>query len=310
MAYLTFLSKLLITIGILDVVTDGEAITSSQTNVTEFFHSASVSDPEMNFSTVSPSGETSNPKGTLDLGIIKASDYHASVTTEISSNLNTSDSQSLNQTEEYGNNSFPVDSSSARTTVLSSSTVSQKIPVNQMPDKDVSSAATMTSIVSTSGFKGSSSLSPYSTSAIPDRAANILGNVLLSILIIALIVFLISMLVFYLHRKKRRYSFDLFHKTAEDADIPLSGPIRQGAFEVFPDKEDNTDVQVTKDMDNHDKTPADILNLPEEVNEKQSNCENEINHSPADHDQENTGSFDDWSFKTPGSEFTDIDLMN
>ncbi|XP_060688856.1 uncharacterized protein LOC132820656 [Hemiscyllium ocellatum] len=310
MAYLTLFSKLLITIGILDVVTDGEATTSSQTNVTEFFHPASVFDPETNFSTVSPSGETSNPKGTLDLGIIKASDNHTSVTTEISSNPNTSDTQSLNQTEEYGNNSFPVDSSSARTTVLPSSTVSQKVPISQMPDIEVSSAATMTSIVSTSGFKGSSTLSPYSTSAISDGAANTLGNVLLCILIIALIIFFIIMLVLYLHRKKRRYSFDLFHKTAEDADIPLSGPISRAAFEAFPDKEDNTDVKVNKDMDNHDNTPADISNLSEEVNEKQNNCENEINHSPASHDQENTGSLDDWPFKTPGSEFTDIDLMN
>ncbi|XP_020366144.2 uncharacterized protein LOC109911257 [Rhincodon typus] len=311
MAYLTFFSKLLIATGILEVVTDGEATIANQTNITEIFHSASTFDPETNFSTGSPNGENSKTNVTVDLGITKTSDIRASLTTEIYSNLNTSDNQSLNQTEENGNSSFPDNSSSARTTALIISTESQKVPTSQMSDIEVSSTATITSITSTSGFKVSSTLSPYSSSVVPVGAANTLRIALPLILICILILFLSIMLAYYQHRKKRRYSFDLFHKTAEDADIPLSGPNSPGAFEIIPDKEDNTDVKkMNGDMDNHDKTPSVILNLPEEVIEKQNNCENETNHSPANLDQENTDSLDNWSFKAPGSDFTDIDLMN
>ncbi|XP_059501021.1 uncharacterized protein LOC125457615 isoform X2 [Stegostoma tigrinum] len=280
MAYLTFFSKLLVTTGILGVVTDGEATVANQTNVTEFSHSASTFDPETNISTGSPDGENSMTNITVDLGITETSDIHASLTTGIYSNLNTSDTQSLNQTEENGNSSFPDNSSSSRTTVLIISTEPQKIPTTQMSDIEVSSTATITLITST--FKVSSTLSPYSSSVVPVGAANTLRIVLPLILIFILILFIIIIVTYRQHRKKHKYSFDLFHKTAEDADIPLSGPICPGAFEIIPDKADNTDVKkMNGDMDNHDKTPAVILNLPEEVNEKQNKCENETNHSPA-----------------------------
>ncbi|XP_067848612.1 uncharacterized protein [Heptranchias perlo] len=202
---------------------------------------------------------------------------------------------------------------------LITSTGPQEVLTSQRSDTQASSATaiTLTSYIGTSSSKVSRTWEPYTFSA-PQTSVTVpvagytLGHGLITgILILALIFIIIILMLCYLHRKRRRYSFDLFHKTAEDANIPLSSPVIPGAFEAIPDREDNKDVeQVNEDKVNHDKTSVVNLNLSEEINEKQNNCETETNHIPANLGQENMDNLDDWNFKPQDSTFTDIDLMD
>ncbi|XP_072899070.1 uncharacterized protein [Hemitrygon akajei] len=134
---------------------------------------------------------------------------------------------------------------------------------------------------------------------------------LIIIVIIALIFTLVCLLSYLLYRKKRRYSFDLSQKTAEDANIPLSCPILPGGFELTADKENNKEVEkVNEDKTNHKKDSAPVLNVPEEINGKQGNHEPEVNQPPDTPAQEGTDTLDDWNFKPEYASFTDINLMD
>ncbi|XP_078066249.1 uncharacterized protein LOC144491796 [Mustelus asterias] len=305
-AYLTFFAKLLIANGILTMLTDGETTIANQTSGTDSLSSASVPDPETIFSTNSSNGETLGTVITMDYDITSstnASDNQSIVTTEVYSTSSTS--QTLNQRENDSIIDFPDNSSSVRIMGPTPSNELQDVSTPQGSDTQASSAATTTSMsynVVTSGFKVSSTQelsTPLHTSVAGARSN--LGLVLTTwVLIFILILVLICVLAFYLRRKRRRYSFDLFHKTAEDADIPLSSPVFPGTLDVIPDKEENNYVKMNEDTVNNERSPV--------VNEKQINCETETNHSPANLGQENTDNLDDW--KPPGSTFTDIDLMD
>lgn len=60
------------------------------------------------------------------------------------------------------------------------------------------------------------------------------------ILVILLIIILVFLFVIYiLHKKSKRYSFDLNHKVSEEASIPLNTMDQEGAFLPALPKEDN-----------------------------------------------------------------------
>ncbi|XP_078403320.1 uncharacterized protein LOC144683773 [Cetorhinus maximus] len=316
MAYLTFFSKLLIANGILAVVTDGETTIAIQTSTIGSSSFVSTPNPEITFSTNLSSGETLDTVTRMDYEITSstnASDNHTIVTTERYGT--TSANRSPNPAEDVSISAFPDNSSSARTIGRNTSTELQESP-SQRSDTQSSSAAIITSVSYTGnlGSKVSSSQelsTTFHTSVAVQEEGRNLGLIEVTwVLVFILIVFLISMLVWYLRRKRRKYSFDLFHKTAEDADIPLSCPVIPGILEANPEREENDYVKTNEDVVNHDKTPVVNTDFSEEIKEKQKNCETETNHSPANPGQDNTDNLDDWNYKPPGSTFTDIDLMD
>ncbi|XP_069782405.1 uncharacterized protein [Narcine bancroftii] len=157
---------------------------------------------------------------------------------------------------------------------------------NQTSDREEHSAATATSmsftVTSTSKVFSSQEVFIISTpnsTAISQAKSNLELTLIIAISIVMLITILLLM-AFWVHKRKRRYSFELNHKTAEDANIPLSSPILQEGFELTPvtGKESNVEVEkVNEDKTNHCKASA--PNASEEMKEKQ-NCETEMNHSP------------------------------
>ncbi|XP_067897704.1 uncharacterized protein si:dkey-27h10.2 [Heterodontus francisci] len=318
MAYLAIFYKLLIVNGILAVVTDNETAITIQTSSVEPLNPASTPDHETNFSTISSSGETLNT--TFDPEIASSansSDNHTVVTTRLYSTTGgwPGDIHITNQEEKVNNSAIPDDSSSASTIGLS---ISTKVPTSQRSDKQASTAITTTLLnyTAASGSKVSRTQEQYTfstlhTSVSIQKAGIALGGVTIFCIVITILILILILLICYLRRRRHRYSFDLFHKTAEDADIPLSNPIIPGGFEAIPDKEDSNDVKkVNEDMANCDKTSVVNMNLSKEINEKQNNCEAETNHSPAKLSQEITDNLDDWNYKPPGSTFTEIDLMD
>ncbi|XP_041047928.1 uncharacterized protein LOC121280220 isoform X2 [Carcharodon carcharias] len=286
MAHLLFFSKLLIVNGILAVVTDGEITIAIQTSTIGSSSFVSTPDPEITFSANSYSGETLDRVTTKDYEIASsanASDNHTIVTTEIYST--TSANRSPNPAEDVSISAFPDNSSNARTTGPTTSTELQEAP-GQRSDTQSSSAAIITSMSYTgnSGSKVSSSqelsTTLHTSVAVQEVRSNLGLAIVTWVLFLILILFLISVLVCYLRRKRRKYSFDLFHKTAEDADIPLSCPVIPGILEANPDREENDYVKTNEDVVNHDKTPVLNTDFSEEIKETQKNCETETNHSP------------------------------
>ncbi|XP_051899681.1 uncharacterized protein LOC127585962 [Pristis pectinata] len=320
MAYLAVSFKLLIIGGTLAVVTDSETtLTYQVSNTSNIEQSTSMPVLENTFNSTATHEENLSP--TMDGETATSSqspDNYSSETTDTYSNVSTglSDNSSFSHIQrEYG---IPDNTSSSNTTDETISTELQVL-TNQTSDPQESSAATTTSVsfAGTSSSKVSSTQefltvsTPNSSPVLHHVEKYSVTAIIIAVIVILILIISCCLLSFFLYRRKHRYSFDLSHKTAEDANIPLSSPILPGGFELTPDKENKKEGgMVNEDKTNHEKTSSPALNVPEESNEKQNNCETEINHPPDIPEQENTDTLDDWNFKSAASSFTDINLMD
>ncbi|XP_062901106.1 uncharacterized protein LOC134344905 [Mobula hypostoma] len=306
MAYLAVTYKLLI-IGIL-AVTDSETIITYQSS-TE--NSTLLSTPEDTFNTSSTTEENRSPlTNGQTASLYQLPENYTSVATDIYSNDSTTPMDisfvSVNQDNQSISDNIPSSNITDEMTSTEPEVLKSQTPYTQKS----SAAPTSTSVIEVSTSTVDNSQKPTTTSA-PNTDSSIEDAMLILVVLIALIIPIICLLSYFLYRRKRRYSFDLSQKTAEDANIPLSCPILPGGFELTADKENNKEVEkVNEDKTNHKKDSAPTLNVPEEINGKQSNHEPEINQSPETPAQEGTDTLDDWNFKSEYASFTDINLMD
>ncbi|XP_059819347.1 uncharacterized protein LOC132390819 isoform X2 [Hypanus sabinus] len=268
MAYLAVTFKLLI-VGIL-ALADNETTSTYQTNTES---STSLLGTE----------DTSNISSTTEENPFQTTNS-SFVTTDIYSNVSTiqmdSSNVSVNQDNQSISDNTPSFNTTAEMTFTKPEVLKSQTPVTQKS----SAAPTMSpSISEVSSSTVGPSQQTEQTSPTAIAAFSSFEPAMLIILVIIILIFtLVCLLSYLLYRKKRRYSFDLSQKTAEDANIPLSCPILPGGFELTADKENNKEVEkVNEDKTNHKKDSAPILNVPEEINGKQSNHEPEVNQPPA-----------------------------
>ncbi|XP_032874060.1 uncharacterized protein LOC116971201 [Amblyraja radiata] len=316
MACLTFSYKVLIVGVILAVLTDGESTpkypSSSGVNST---------------STPDPDDFTSHFNSTME----EISTPSPRIVTETASNSNSSYNYTFATTDQYNNGStsphgnlsyslvqerhvsdIPGNTSTTSTTEGDTST--EPHASTGQTSKQQGPPAATTSSTQTSISKESSTWTSHFTSTSqppPESENSIAPGILIALFILALTIVLLCLIGCYLHRRKHRSSFDLSYKTAEDVNIPLSSPMLSGGFELKPDQENNKgDTKVNNDKNDHDQASVPTHNLSKEINEKQNNCETEINHLPEKADQEGTDVLEDWNFKSAASSFTDINLMD
>ncbi|XP_064201410.1 uncharacterized protein LOC135260133 isoform X2 [Anguilla rostrata] len=94
-----------------------------------------------------------------------------------------------------------------------------------------------TPAVTTEG-KATATAKSSSTTVAKTAAVNVgSGYVLLVLLILVIICFLV--VIYFLHKKSKRYSFDLHHKVGEEASIPLNTVDQEGSFQPTGTKEDD-----------------------------------------------------------------------
>ncbi|XP_072110818.1 uncharacterized protein [Mobula birostris] len=305
MAYLAVTYKLLI-IGIL-AVTHSE-ITRTYQSSTEI--STLLSTPEDTFNTSSTTEENQSPiTNGQTASLYQLPENYSSVATDIYSNVSTTPMDisfvSVNQDNQSISDNIPSSNITDEITSTEPEVLKSQTPYTQKS----SAAPTSTSFIEVSTSTVDDSHELITTSA-SNTDSSIEDTMLILVVLITLIISIICLLSYFLYRRKRRYSFDLSQKTAEDANIPLSCPILPGGFELTADKENNKVEKVNEDKTNHKKDSAPTLNAPEEINGKQSNHEPEINQSPETPAQEGTDTLDDWNFKSEYASFTDINLMD
>lgn len=315
MACLTFSYKVLIVGVILAVLTDGESTPSSSG-----VNSTSTPDPEVftsNFTSTTEEISTPSPRIVTETASNSNSSYNYTfATTDQYNNGSTSPhgNVSYSQAQERHASGIPGNTSTTSTTGGDTSTEPQAS--TGQTSKTQGPPAATTSSTETSISKESSTWTSHFTSTslpppIPESENSIAPGILIALLILALTIVLLCLIGCYLHRRKHRFSFDLSYKTAEDVNIPLSSPMLSGGFELKPDQENNKeDMKVNNDKNDHVQASVPTHNLSKEINEKQNNCETEINHLPEKADQESTDVLEDWNFKSAASSFTDINLMD
>ncbi|KAG5844888.1 hypothetical protein ANANG_G00132950 [Anguilla anguilla] len=142
--------------------------------------------------------------------------------TQDGSNLTTTSPGSFNATE-GGDGNTTVETSSPNN--------GTRKPATSQPKGEDTPAVT------TEG-KATATAKSSSTTAKPTPAWNVgPGYALLVLLIFVIICFLV--VIYFLHKKSKRYSFDLHHKVGEEASIPLNTVDQEGSFQPTGTKEDD-----------------------------------------------------------------------
>ncbi|XP_066574511.1 uncharacterized protein LOC136764392 isoform X2 [Amia ocellicauda] len=94
------------------------------------------------------------------------------------------------------------------------------------------------------------------------------GIIILIALILAILLFVI--IIFCIHKKTRRYSFDLYQKGPEDAGIPLSSVERDGVTEAISPK-DNLDIENVNEQKVANETQTSAEPPPTETGSEKPN---------------------------------------
>ncbi|XP_078268814.1 uncharacterized protein LOC144600787 isoform X2 [Rhinoraja longicauda] len=294
MACLALSYKVLIIGVILAVPTDGESTPSYPAN--SGVNSSSTPDLETFTSHfISTTEETSTPSP----GIVaettsnsNSSYNYTFVTTDQYSNGSTNrhDNLSFSQIQERHVSDIPGNTSSTSTTDGNTSTEPQVLTGQTSKPLGPSAATTSSmSLTETSVSKKTSTwkthiISTSQTTPNPQQEHSIAHAIIIAFLILVLTIILLCLMGCYLHRRKHRFSFDLYNKTADDVNIPLSSPMLSGGFESKTDQENNKeDIKVNEDKKDHVQASEPAHNLSDEINEKKNNCETEINHLPGSH---------------------------
>ncbi|XP_066574513.1 mucin-21 isoform X4 [Amia ocellicauda] len=133
----------------------------------------------------------------------------------------------------------------------------------------VSKTSTLTSSSSTpeSTTITTSSQSTGGSTPAPSTSSHT-GIIILIALILAILLFVI--IIFCIHKKTRRYSFDLYQKGPEDAGIPLSSVERDGVTEAISPK-DNLDIENVNEQKVANETQTSAEPPPTETGSEKPN---------------------------------------
>ncbi|KAK6493178.1 hypothetical protein HHUSO_G2693, partial [Huso huso] len=132
---------------------------------------------------------------------------------------------------QYPNKTNPVGNVSISTTVSTTNTGTRTAAASTTPVLLISSTTRAEISVTTSTQGKNISTTTYELSQ--DKA----GFIILGVFIIAIILTVI--IIVFLRKKTRRYSFDLYRKHHEDTEIPLSIVDGEGAIEAIASKENS-----------------------------------------------------------------------
>ncbi|KAJ8403621.1 hypothetical protein AAFF_G00349470 [Aldrovandia affinis] len=149
-------------------------------------------------------------------------------------------------TKEQG---MPKHGTSNKTGETTINTVTQNSTTGQ---PNVSAASVPTTLHPTDSSTTTTSITSSSTAATypptPAPGVDPIGYIILFILVIAITLLLV--VIYFLRKKSKRYSFDLHHKSGEDVSIPLNTVDQEGSFQPT----------VTNEADK----PPSIQGVPEE----------------------------------------------
>ncbi|XP_015200022.2 uncharacterized protein [Lepisosteus oculatus] len=151
---------------------------------------------------------------------------------------------------------------SSTTVLLSTSTSPTTVPENS-EGEDTSHRTTVgqdKSTTSQTTTTGSQTVeydisSTKNNSSVEELTSSSAGIIILIALIIAIV--LIMVIIYIIRLKTRRYSFDLYNKSPEDAGIPLSSVDKDGACESFSAKDTSGNVNTRHDSNETLGSPKD-----------------------------------------------------
>ncbi|XP_035283055.1 uncharacterized protein LOC118232288 isoform X2 [Anguilla anguilla] len=152
------------------------------------------------------------------------------------SSLTSAQSALLNGTHDGSNLTTTTEGGDGNTTVETSSPNDGiRKPATSQPKGEDTPAVT-TEGKATATAKSSSTTVAKTAKPTPAHQGGS-GYVLLVLLILVIICFLV--VIYFLHKKSKRYSFDLHHKVGEEASIPLNTVDQEGSFQPTGAKEDD-----------------------------------------------------------------------